>query len=311
MRVLVTGASGYLGRAVVAALQDKGHEALAYVRSGSVEGVENIRGDLLDSALEGAMNGVEAVIHTAASMAGDEAQMMRDTVAGTQALMAAVQAQPTPPRVVITSSMSVYGADCPPESLISEDSPRETRPELRDGYTRTKIAQEDVVLAASEGLQVWMLRIGAVFGPGRLWNGHIGVAKGPVVLRLGSGGEIPLSFVDHAAGALVAAAETPAVGVEVVNVVDEDRPDRMRYLSALKAGGWPRVVIPASWRVFAAMGRLMGGSSRLPGLLRGPVLRARMMPLRYSNDRLKERLLAPPRVLADTLVARSLAKEDK
>ncbi len=309
MKVLVTGATGFVGQAVVAELRARGCDVRALVRSGTVAGAECIQGDLASPALAVAMDGVDAVIHTAASLAGDAAQMMRDTVAGTESLMKAVQNQPKPPRVVLTSSMSVYGADCPAMSVIDEDSPRETRPELRDGYTRAKIAQEDVALAHAHGAELWVMRIGAVFGPNRLWNGHIGASKGPIVLRLGSAGEIPLSYVGHTAAALVTAAMTPADGVEFLNVVDEERPDRMRYLSALKHGGWPKVVIPAPWQMFAAAGRALSFWKGRPGLLRGPVLAARMMPLRYSNARLKERLGWTPVIGFEGAMAQALAEE--
>ena len=309
MKVLVTGATGFVGRAVVAELLAQGCAVRVLVRSGSVEGAEVFTGDLASPALVEAMLGVDAVIHTAASLSGNEAEMMRDTVEGTRALMAAVKAQARPPRVVITSSMSVYGADCPPGSVISEDSPRETRPQLRDGYTRAKMAQEDVAMVQAATAELWLLRIGAVFGPGRLWNGHIGLSKGPVVLRLGGGGEIPLCYVAHAAAALVAAARTPADGVEIVNVVDEDRPDRMRYLRALKQGGWPKLVIPAPWQLFAGLGRVLSFWDGRPGLLRGPVLRARMMPLRYSNARLKARLGWTHLVGFEAAMEQSLAEE--
>lgn len=304
MKILVTGAAGYVGRAVVAEAQARGHDVWAFVRSGDVPGANVVRGDVMGAEFATALEGVEAVIHTAASLSGDDAVMMRDTVEATKALMRAVAAHPNPPRVVLAGSMSVYGADCAPNSVISEDSPRETRPALRDGYTRAKLAQEDVVMAA--GLEAWVLRIGAVFGPTRLWNGHLGLAKGPVLLAMGRAGDIPLSHVSHAARALVLAAQTPARGVEIVNVVDEDLPTRMQYVDAMKAGGWPRLVIPAPWRVFAGLGAVLSWLPGLPGLLRGPVLRARMMPLRYSNARLKERLGWAPILDFDTAMADAL-----
>ncbi len=294
MRVLITGANGYVGRACVAEALRQGHAVHALVRRGDVDGALAFRGDLSSPALAAAMEGVDAVIHTAASLAGDEEQMMRDTVDGTRALMTAVHAQARKPRVVITSSMSVYGADCPANSVISEDSPREMQPQLRDAYTRAKMAQEDIVDQMRDGVEVWMLRIGAVFGPNRLWNGHIGVVKGPILVRLGKTGDIPLSHVGNTARALVQAATIPAQGIEIINVLDDDLPNRVEYLAALKAGGWSKIVIPAPWTLFARIGQAFGWLPGLPGLLRGPVLRARMMPLQYSNDRMKERLRVTP-----------------
>ena len=73
--------------------------------------------------------------------------------------------------------------------------------------------------------------------------------------------------------------------------MDADLPDRPRYLSALQRGGWPRLVVPLSWRGFDAVAGLLSPMApRLPGLLRRPALRARMMPLAYSNARMQARL---------------------
>ena len=300
MKILVTGATGFVGQAVVEEAVSRGHEVRAIARSGDVAGAETLRGDLRTMDLTPAFDGIEAVIHTAASLAGDEAEMTRDTVEATEALARAAKAAGA--RVVLAGSMSVYGADCPELSVIDESTPLETRPDQRDAYTRAKMAQERVL---ADQLDVaWILRIGAVFGPGRLWNGHIGQALGPVVIRIGGAGEIPLCYRNHAATALVTAAERVPDGIEVVNVLDDDRPDRKRFLRALRRGGWPRLVVPLPWRVLTALplGRLPGA----PGLLRGPVLRARMMPLAYSNARAKDRLDWQPDVGFEAAMEASL-----
>ena len=155
----------------------------------------------------------------------------------------------------------------------------EPAPALRDAYTRAKLAQEAAVSAS--GLSSCIARVGAVWGPGRLWNAHLGVPLGPVLIRIGAGGEVPLAHVQNVALALVMLAET---GVGVINVVDDDRPSPRAYVAALRSGGWPRLVIPLSWRVLDALCALP-----LPGgLFRRPTLRARMMPRRYSNARLHD-----------------------
>lgn len=309
MKVLVTGASGYVGQAVVADLLSRGHDVRAIVRNGDVQGAEVVRGDLTEINLSAELAGIDAIIHAAAKMSGDEAEMARDTVDATRLLLTAA-AHANVPRVVLVSSMSVYGADCPPHSIIDEDSPLEALPDQRDGYTRAKLAQEAAALEALQdtGVQLWVMRVGAVFGPHRLWNGHLGVAKGPLLVRMAAAGEIPLAYIHHVASALSLAAETEADGVEIVNVVDDDRPDRIKYTRALKQGGWPKITVPVSWRLLSGIGRVLSFLP-LPGLLRGPVLRARMMPLSYSNDRLKQRLGWQPSVSFGTAMARSLKAE--
>ena len=77
MKVLLTGASGFLGGHIAEQLVQSGHSARALVRvtsrTGLLEklGVSIVRGDLTDRAsLERAVQGVEVVVHAAATMTG-------------------------------------------------------------------------------------------------------------------------------------------------------------------------------------------------------------------------------------------------
>ena len=80
MRILVTGASGFLGRHVVDALRRAGHSVRALIRPTSEtkdlgwdDGVEIVRADLRGSSvLEGAFDGMDAAIHLAAVMTGSD-----------------------------------------------------------------------------------------------------------------------------------------------------------------------------------------------------------------------------------------------
>ena len=297
LSLLVTGAAGYVGRATVEEARARGHRVVALVRRdrgvGFGEGVETRVADLVDGDLDAALRGVDVVIHCAASLAGSDAEMRRDTVVATERLMRAL-ARSEARRMVLVGSMAVYGAsELAPGSRVDEDTPLETRFAERDAYCRAKLAQEEVAAreAVEAGRELWILRAGAVWGPGRLDHGHLGVVLGPLLLRLGAEGEIPLVHRDHCAEALVRAAETPTEGpVEIVNVLDDERPDRLRYLAARGDSG---PILPLSWRLFDRLAGLR--FPRAPGLLRRPVLRARMMPLEYTNRRLHERLGWRPR----------------
>ena len=267
LTILVTGAAGTVGAAVVLATQARGH---------SVRGLTRADVDLATGDLGPFLAGVDVVIHCAATLRGDDALQARDTILATTRLIAAMQGQ-KPSKLVLVSSMAVYAGDMPPGSLINETTPLEPNPAQRDAYTRAKLAQEAAVL--SSGLSVCIARVGAVWGPGQLWNAHLGVPFGPLLIRIASGGEVPLAHVQNVAFALVLAAET---GTGVFNVVDDDRPSPRDYVTALRNNGWPKLVLPMSWRLFDAACALP-----LPGgLFRRPTLRARMMPRRYSNAQL-------------------------
>jgi nucleoside-diphosphate-sugar epimerase len=80
MRVLVTGATGYIGSAVIEELANHGHHVLAFIRDGKEipahANIEAVYGDVRDAAsLSAVVRRTEAVIHTAASFGPDMAKV--------------------------------------------------------------------------------------------------------------------------------------------------------------------------------------------------------------------------------------------
>jgi nucleoside-diphosphate-sugar epimerase len=270
LTVLVTGAGGFLGGAVAAEARARGHTVRTLTRRSGGDVVC----DLAEGVSASALAGIDRIIHCAAALVGDDATMQRDTVQATRNLVA-----PAKIPIVLAGSIAVYDGMAGP--VIDETTPVESRPDLRDAYTRAKIAQES---AARTEVPLRILRIGALWGPGSLWNAHLGAFAGPLFLRMGQG-EIPLAHVTHAAAALVLAAERTWHGIEVINVVDDDRPDAERYLAALPRK--PSLTVQIPFGLMDAAARLLSPlGARLPGLLRRPVLHARMAPRRYPNARL-------------------------
>lgn len=299
LTILVTGAHGFIGRETVKTAQAHGHSVRALVRRETTVAAENraetFIADLADNPdLVHALNGVDVVVHTAAAMSGDAEITARDTVKATQNLLSAMAEFAPNARLVLLSSIMVYDANGTPKGgQIDESTSIETTPQRRDGYTRAKLAQEAVVFGAvkSSNLGAWVLRAGAVFGPGRIWNAHIGVCLGPLLLRLGGGygdtGEIPLVRLEHCAKAIVIACEkyvSPGQ-VQCLNLVDDALPDRAKFIAQLTTP--PRFIVPVPWLIFDILGSFLGlfpgVDAHLPGLLRPRVLRARMRPQTYCN----------------------------
>lgn len=328
MTLMITGAAGYVGRATVAAARAAGHDVVAVVRLAGVvpdewagdECIEVVEADLSDPACLPALNteGVTAIIHAAATLSGTDAEQERNTLDGTAHLLQAIEQASIRPRMVLVSSLSVYsGMDLPTHPVIDETSPLERAPDARDAYCRAKLAQEELCVSAAQdqGLELRLMRLGAVFGPGRLWNAHVGPGFGPLVLRLNEGGEIPLCHVDNAARALVRAAERPVPSgpdgaIEVLNLVDDDLPDRIRFLNAMARTGWPKIIVPVPWRLFDLLAPLLGWLPRRPGLLRRETLRYRMATAFYPNARLKERLDLHATAAFEQAFAHSIAAEN-
>ncbi|CUH84366.1 NAD-dependent epimerase/dehydratase family protein [Thalassovita mediterranea] len=298
LHLLITGATGGLGREVVRQCLLAGHQLSVILRDPALcpmewqidQRITVIKSDLNKVTT---LPQVDVLLHLAASMSGCAAVQQKDTVEATQTLMQAVMRSDAPPAIVLAGSMSVYSAmQLSAGDVVDESRALEDQPQLRDAYCQAKLAQEQICrdAAAAMNVPLQILRIGAIWGAGRLWNAHLGVSLGPIFLRLENKGEVPLSHIRHAAQALRLAAEAAARGrSDVINVVDSDLPDRATYLAQHRRTGWPRLVLPFPWQVLAFLARLTG--SRLPfGLLKLPTIRYRMLPLRYANTLLTERL---------------------
>lgn len=152
MRVLVTGASGFIGRRLVARLRDAGHAVTALVRAPAAyaapEGVAVVAGDVTDAAaVARAAAGCAAIVHLAnATGARDLARARAVNVGGTEHVLAAARAAGDC-RVVFTSSVSAMRARLGP-------------------YGRSKREAEACVRAA--GVPFVILRPSLVYGGGEL-----------------------------------------------------------------------------------------------------------------------------------------------
>src|SRR5690554_3520110 len=142
MRVLVTGASGFLSRAVAAKVAAAGHSVRTFQRRPSgVDGVEDAVGSVTDRALVGrAVQGMDAVVHLAAkvSMAGDPAEFRRVNVDGTRSMLAAAQ-QAGASRFVFVSSPSVAHSG---SSIMGDDALAADPQHARGDYACTKAEAE-------------------------------------------------------------------------------------------------------------------------------------------------------------------------
>lgn len=339
--VAITGANGFIGRHTVTAAVNRGYRVTAILRdkgrvdpewrkNAKISGAEiDLSAPSAITRLSSALEGVDAVIHTAAAMSGNDRFHEENTLKPLRAVLKAMISRPCgPPRLVLVSSLAVYDVDTLARGqTLDERCPLVIDAKSRDAYCRSKLVQEALALdvAARHGVELRIMRPGAVFGPGRLWNGHIGQALGPLVVQLEKLGEVPVSFVVHCAEALALAARHSVdhddrTGkhengcVEIINVVDDDLPDRDRYMAALRQSGWPRCVLPASWRPLAAAASAVSSlgqnvSGRMPGLLRPAIISSRMKPITYGNKRLHERLLWKPFMSFEQAMTLSVARQ--
>lgn len=167
MQVLVTGGTGYLGRAIVRALGRHGHEPIVFARHATSAGLPGraVDGDVRDrTALARAAAGADAICHAAALVSvwrARPAEFDEVNVGGLETAIAVARALGTP-RIIYTSSFLAR----PPADADA--------PIRANDYQRTKVRALEVARAAAEaGAPIVSLVPGVIYGPGTATEGNL------------------------------------------------------------------------------------------------------------------------------------------
>jgi nucleoside-diphosphate-sugar epimerase len=326
MKLLITGANGFLGSYLVNEAVRRGHSVRALVRPttdqsklGWDERVEIVRADLRSPAcLTDAVRGVDCVIHAAAAKAGDVYTQYAGTVVATENLLRAMT-EAGVRKIVAISSFSVYDfTRASPLAPFDEQAPLEKDALQRDGYAHTKLVQERLIRdhALAQNWDYVVIRPGVIWGKDNLLNAWFGMpAGGRFWIRTGSWARVPLTYVENCAEAILLAAESPKAQGQVFNIVDDALPTQREFTRLVLPRYSPRrFTIPVPYtllRLIAGTASLvnkvlLGGRARVPSLFVPCRLHARGKPLVYSNRKIKETLGWRPRYSLSEALDRSI-----
>ena len=273
MKVLVTGGTGYLGRAVVRALAARGHDLVIFARRASRSGLPGatIDGDVRDrAALERAAAGCDAISHSAALVSiwrRRRQDFDEINVGGLRNVLAAAKALGSP-RVLYTSS------------FVALPPPDRTAPLEANDYQRTKVAADRAAdEAVRDGSPLVRVYPGVVYGPGTFTEGNlVGRLIADHLKRrlpglIGPENRWSYAYVDDVAAGHCAALERGRIGGRY-SLGGENAPQRRVFEIVQRLTGRrppPRIPFPAADLLGAAEQlrvRLFGG---MPLVTRGAV----------------------------------------
>ena len=301
MRVLVSGAGGFLGRYVVRRLMKGGHSVRAIIRPATPDpawkgDVEVFRADLRShDKLEAAFESVDAVLHLAAATTGSEDMQFASSVIATERFLGAM-ARSSVKRLLHVSSLVVYDWALI-KRVLDEDTPL-----LKDiygmgGYTIAKVWQERVVkkFAEAHSWNLTIARPGFIWGPEQAAVGGMGRRFGRVYLIFGPFTRLPLCHVVNCADCLASIVENDTTIGETFNVIDGDDIRVLRYVREYaRRTGRVTLLLPVPYRLGLGVAHLaslssralFGREGRLPSLLTPRRFEQQFKPVRFSNQKL-------------------------
>uniref|UniRef100_A0A7N0TEF8 NAD-dependent epimerase/dehydratase domain-containing protein n=1 Tax=Kalanchoe fedtschenkoi TaxID=63787 RepID=A0A7N0TEF8_KALFE len=187
-RVLVTGASGFLGGRLCHALLDRGYHVRAFIwhketnlsslpspPAGSAGALELAYGDVTDlPSLLQACSGCVAVFHVAALVDAwhpNPRLFMSINVGGLKNVVKACKQTKTVERIIYTSSFFAIG---PTDGYVADETQVHGQKSFCTEYEKSKVIADGIALqAASEGVPVVLVYPGVMYGPGNITAGNV------------------------------------------------------------------------------------------------------------------------------------------
>lgn len=313
--ILITGVNGFIGSKLYEVLldygftrlrclirSDKNLAAMKQLADSANAEVEFFNGTLLsrDDCAK-AVEDAAVIYHLAIGPGGKSfPNAFMNSVIPTRNLLDAALQQKYPKRFVNVSSIAVYSNKNKKGSRqLDESCPIDEHPEMRgDAYAFAKLKQDQIFAdyADQHGIRYVTVRPGSVYGPGKASiPGRVGIDTFGIFMHLGGPNQIPLTYIDNCAEAIVLSGLVGGVDGEVINIVDDDLPSSRKFLNLYKKNvrRFNSIYLPHAlsyllcylWEKYSEL-----SEGQLPPVYSRDEWHAYWKKTRYSNAKLKRML---------------------
>ena len=314
MKVLVTGATGFIGGNLARTLVDRGYDVRVLVRPNSNPlaledlDVQQVNGDLRDrDSLAHALNGCQGLFHCAAMYtfwSRDPAQVYKVNVEGTKVILEEAERAGVE-KVVYTSTVSTIGL--PKKGLGTEDTAVRPR-DLVGHYKNSKyLGEQEALAAARNGLPVVVVNPAAPIGPWDVKPTPTGgivldFLRGKIPFYIGTGMNV-VDVEDVAIGHALAMEKGAPGQRYILGNRNMTLLEILLTLEAITGVKAPRIKIPINLIILMGMidylveGKLLRRRPRIP--LEG--MRVAKKPMYVSSARAVEELGLPQTPVEEAL----------
>lgn len=296
MNLLITGATGFLGKYVCAefslaccTLHVVSRHPLSLPNLQSVIVHDFAGKDVFEAELAGP---VDAIVHMAHPMGGSYSEQMTFAVRSTRALLNYALGHGIKTFVLVSSLAVLDLAALPTFGRVDAYTPRLRQAGNLTPYAAAKLAQEQLVeeAAFSGAINAVILRPGLIYDATLMSNACAGLVKGGLQLVIDHDGQIPLVSAQRTAQQMLQTLSTPVAANLAIRLILDDHPWTMaRYRQALVERGQLRPGgLVLSWSVLDALAaaadkgaEVLGLRAHLPELFSPSGRAARLKPLVY------------------------------
>jgi nucleoside-diphosphate-sugar epimerase len=313
MKFAITGASGFIGKYVVAEALRQGYSVVAITRQakksylvGFLAEHQNINVANLDvkecdlsdkKTLTESIRDCDIAIHLAASMASSIAgdSQYQQTLDTTQHLIDAINNSNIKTLMLVSSISVLNYSGQVPYSSIDENTPLcDTNTDIGD-YARMKRDQEKLCQQWQHetGKQLIIVRPGLVYSDKQLSDAHAGFIKKGIGIAVIHNGQVPLISVQHVAEQIIKVLNRSHDPKALFHLIGKPAVLQTDYLKQLKQHGKLRFYLPLPWKIYLLLTSIIlwifikaNKHDNIPDSFRANSAAARQKPFVFSSEKI-------------------------